>query len=30
MTRGQSEKEAQELYDMVKAAGMEKLGTGQK
>lgn len=30
MTRGQSEKEAQELYDLVKAAGMEKLGTGQK
>ena len=25
MTRGQSEKEAQELYDLVKAAGMEKL-----
>lgn len=30
MTRGQSEKEAQELYDLVKAAGMEKLGSGQK
>lgn len=30
MTRGQSEKKAQELYDLVKAAGMEKLGTGQK
>ncbi len=30
MTRGQSEKEAQELYNLVKAAGMEKLGTGQK
>lgn len=30
MTRGKSEKEAQELYDLVKAAGMEKLGTGQK
>lgn len=30
MTRGQSEKEAQELYDLVKAAGMKKLGTGQK
>ena len=30
MTRGQSEKEAQELYDLVKAAGMDKLGTGQK
>lgn len=30
MTRGQSEKEAQELYDLVKAAGMEKLRTGQK
>lgn len=30
MTRGQSDKEAQELYDLVKAAGMEKLGTGQK
>lgn len=30
MTRGQSEKEAQELYDLVKAAGLEKLGTGQK
>lgn len=30
MTRGKSEKEAKELYDLVKAAGMEKLGTGQK
>lgn len=30
MTRGKSEKEAQELYDLVKAAGMEKLRTGQK
>lgn len=30
MTRGQSEKEAQELYNLVKAAGLEKLGTGQK